>query len=124
LNVFEKEQSKLEIYRSLFNILIFFVLILYAYFNLSLRYIQDFLRSIRVGTERYNGWGGRTRTLECRYQKPVPYHLATPQRGLYFRRKGGFFQEVFTFGGPMMFWQAIDRMKNIWSLMLGIFVLN
>ena len=28
------------------------------------------------------GWGGRIRTCECRYQKPVPYHLATPQHGL------------------------------------------
>ena len=27
------------------------------------------------------GWGGRIRTCECRYQKPVPYHLATPQHG-------------------------------------------
>ena len=26
------------------------------------------------------GWGGRIRTCECRYQKPVPYHLATPQQ--------------------------------------------
>lgn len=26
-----------------------------------------------------DGWGGRIRTLECRYQKPMPYHLATPQ---------------------------------------------
>ena len=26
------------------------------------------------------GWGGRIRTSECRYQKPVPYHLATPQQ--------------------------------------------
>ena len=25
------------------------------------------------------GWGGRIRTCECRHQKPVPYHLATPQ---------------------------------------------
>ena len=24
------------------------------------------------------GWGGGIRTPECRYQKPVPYHLATP----------------------------------------------
>ncbi len=24
------------------------------------------------------GWGGRIRTCECRHQKPVPYHLATP----------------------------------------------
>jgi aromatic ring-cleaving dioxygenase len=28
------------------------------------------------------GWGGRIRTCECRYQKPVPYHLATPQQAL------------------------------------------
>src|SRR5213083_1893132 len=25
-------------------------------------------------------WGGRDRTFEYRIQKPVPYHLATPQR--------------------------------------------
>ncbi len=24
------------------------------------------------------GWGGRDRTCEYRYQKPAPYHLATP----------------------------------------------
>ena len=29
---------------------------------------------------RATGWGGRIRTCECRYQKPVPYHLATPQQ--------------------------------------------
>ena|GEM_PF-5720798 len=27
----------------------------------------------------FHGWGGRIRTCECWYQKPVPYHLATPQ---------------------------------------------
>lgn len=27
-----------------------------------------------------NGWGGRIRTHEWRYQKPLPYHLATPQK--------------------------------------------
>src|SRR3546814_8540231 len=27
----------------------------------------------------YAGWGGRIRTGACRYQKPVPYRLATPQ---------------------------------------------
>ncbi len=26
------------------------------------------------------GWGGRIRTYDTRYQKPLPYHLATPQR--------------------------------------------
>ena len=26
-----------------------------------------------------NGWGGRIRTYDTRYQKPMPYHLATPQ---------------------------------------------
>lgn len=25
------------------------------------------------------GWGGGIRTPECRHQKPMPYHLATPQ---------------------------------------------
>ena len=28
----------------------------------------------------FRGWGGGIRTPECRHQKPVPYHLATPQR--------------------------------------------
>ncbi len=27
-----------------------------------------------------DGWGGRIRTYDTRYQKPLPYHLATPQR--------------------------------------------
>lgn len=26
------------------------------------------------------GWGARIRTWDCRYQKPMPYHLATPQQ--------------------------------------------
>ena len=29
---------------------------------------------------RMTGWGGRIRTYGTRYQKPLPYHLATPQR--------------------------------------------
>ena len=29
---------------------------------------------------RVSGWGGRIRTYGTRYQKPLPYHLATPQR--------------------------------------------
>jgi hypothetical protein len=33
-----------------------------------------------VRVEDATGWGGRIRTCECRYQKPVPYHLATPQQ--------------------------------------------
>lgn len=28
---------------------------------------------------RKDGWGGRIRTYGTRYQKPLPYHLATPQ---------------------------------------------
>ena len=38
------------------------------------------------------GWGGRIRTCECRYQKPVPYHLATPQRGLCLTETGAIVQ--------------------------------
>ncbi len=26
-----------------------------------------------------SGWGGRIRTYDTRYQKALPYHLATPQ---------------------------------------------
>jgi hypothetical protein len=26
----------------------------------------------------WNGWGGRIRTCAWRYQKPLPYRLATP----------------------------------------------
>src|SRR5439155_6043753 len=34
----------------------------------------------RVGKAiRSPGWGGWIRTTECRLQRPMPYHLATPQ---------------------------------------------
>ena len=34
-----------------------------------------------LATEK-NGWGGRIRTSECGFQRPVPYRLATPQRNI------------------------------------------
>jgi hypothetical protein len=37
--------------------------------------IQEISREGKKG-----GWGARIRTWECRYQKPVPYRLATPQQ--------------------------------------------
>ena len=33
-----------------------------------------------MGFFMFVGWGGRIRTYGTRYQKPMPYHLATPQR--------------------------------------------
>ena len=36
------------------------------------------------GTFFFYGWGWGIRTPECWYQKPVPYHLANPQRSDYF----------------------------------------
>ena len=36
-------------------------------------------RVCRLSNVQKTGWGGRIRTCACRYQKPVPYHLATPQ---------------------------------------------
>jgi hypothetical protein len=36
-----------------------------------------------------NGWGGRIRTCECRYQKPVPYRLATPHSAVTLARPEG-----------------------------------
>ena len=43
---------------------------------------RDGLRLHRaISLEEENGWGARIRTWECRYQKPMPYHLATPQPG-------------------------------------------
>ena len=41
------------------------------------------------------GWGGRIRTCECRYQKPVPYHLATPQQAPAHLRGSGAYTEPF-----------------------------
>ena len=32
-----------------------------------------------LGSLSMFGWGGWIRTSECRCQRPVPYHLATPQ---------------------------------------------
>ncbi len=43
--------------------------------------------TIKLTFRIISGWGGGTRTPECRDQNPVPYHLATPQcvcnRGYY-----------------------------------------
>ena len=39
------------------------------------------------------GWGGRIRTYGTRYQKPTPYHLATPQLAAVFSQAGGWLQE-------------------------------
>ena len=39
-------------------------------------------RSPDLATDRKKtGWGGRIRTSEYRLQRPLPYHLATPQSG-------------------------------------------
>ncbi len=35
----------------------------------------------------YKSWGGRIRTYEWWNQNPLPYHLATPQRNLLFKKK-------------------------------------
>ena len=49
----------------------------------SHRFNEDDLRAAgfyrKTDTKVESGWGGRIRTCACRYQKPVPYHLATPQ---------------------------------------------
>ena len=45
----------------------------------------DFFRDKKIKSPvktrlyRISGWGGWIRTNECRHQKPMPYHLATPQ---------------------------------------------
>lgn len=35
--------------------------------------------ALKNATLLQSGWGGWIRTNECRHQKPMPYHLATPQ---------------------------------------------
>src|SRR5688572_3928196 len=42
-------------------------------------------------------WGGRIRTFEYRFQRPVPYHLATPQ---IFRKYSGLDKGLVTFTFP------------------------
>ena len=42
------------------------------------------------------GWGGWVRTNEWRYQKPLPYHLATPQQRCDFQIKYGALGEIRT----------------------------
>lgn len=36
--------------------------------------------ALQRSAARMAGWGGRIRTCAWRYQKPLPYHLATPQQ--------------------------------------------
>lgn len=43
---------------------------------------MDAARFGYVTSEENGGWGARIRTWECRYQKPMPYRLATPQQDL------------------------------------------
>ena len=46
----------------------------------ALKPMTEHGRQLRNFSElRRIGWGARIRTWECRYQKPMPYHLATPQ---------------------------------------------
>lgn len=74
--------------------------------------------SYGVAKGRLNGWGGRDRTSECRYQKPMPYRLATPQQSR--KNTGTDAQniEVFdeaqgaNFGGFQPFHLAVDRHHN------------
>lgn len=42
---------------------------------------RNFMQLVDIARNGRAGWGGRIRTCEWRYQKPLPYHLATPQRG-------------------------------------------
>src|SRR3546814_15935768 len=42
----------------------------------AMKRIRRFHAKSRIS---YAGWGGGIRTCACRYQKPVPYRLATPQ---------------------------------------------
>lgn len=53
--------------------------------------IQHVLAVCCIMISEKSGWGGRIRTYGARYQKPVPYHLATPQLcgGIYLERLGG-----------------------------------
>ncbi len=47
---------------------------------LSYSRASAFLRFARLALTAAHDWGGRDRTFEYRIQRPVPYHLATPQR--------------------------------------------
>src|SRR5262245_34200924 len=42
--------------------------------------------SLLTNVPRKMNWGGRIRTFEYRFQRPVPYHLATPQYRKMLRR--------------------------------------
>lgn len=39
--------------------------------------------ALKNATSLSSGWGGWIRTNECRHQKPMPYHLATPQQKVF-----------------------------------------
>ena len=39
--------------------------------------------ALKNATSLSSGWGGWIRTNECRHQKPMPYHLATPQLNMW-----------------------------------------
>ena len=50
--------------------------------KLRIEGVNLFLKKETIRTSKVQylyGWGGRIRTYGTRYQKPLPYHLATPQ---------------------------------------------
>src|SRR5688572_6703161 len=50
-----------------------------AVFAVPLNILSSLLTPSSDRRSLNSGWGGRIRTFECRCQRPVPYHLATPQ---------------------------------------------
>ena len=53
-------------------------------FNARFKYTSAHLQKTRQMAGYFvNGWGGRIRTCAWRYQKPLPYRLATPQQEIW-----------------------------------------
>lgn len=63
--------------------------------------------SVRPTTSKRIGWGGRIRTGECRYQKQVPYRLATPHQSARLYDSPPITQPLIAFA-PL-------RTRNLWA---------
>ena len=59
--------------------------ILWATFKQLKANFQEEEKIISSEVRYLYGWGGWIRTSGTRYQKPLPYHLATPQRSFFYK---------------------------------------
>ena len=79
----------------------------------TVSYRKVYIYFVNFGGLRFKkkiGWSKRVRTFECRYQKPMPFHLAI-------------LQEIWVgcLNGPTLVWCVVYVRAGFWSSMVSNF---